>query len=261
VNALALILARAGSKGAPGKNRAPVGGRPCYLWSVDAARASRLVSRTAVSTDDDAILSACVRIGVDAVARPAGLATDDAAVVDAARHALGALDDAALDPIVILYANAPVRPPGLIDRALDLFARTGADSVQSYAPVGKHHPWWTARVDERDGAVTPWDGDTLNHGVHRRQDLPAAFIPDGGVLVVSRRALLGEIPGVAPGPHAFLGADRRGVVTGAGDVVDIDTPFDLRLADLILRDRVDGCAAGAAGAAPLPAPSGGRCTP
>jgi CMP-N-acetylneuraminic acid synthetase len=135
---------------------------------------------------------------------------------------------------VILYANVPVRPRGLIDRALELLASSGCDSVQSYQPVGKHHPWWTARVDA-EGQVTAWEGEVLNHGVFRRQDLPPAYGPDGAVLAVTRRALMLEIPGVAAGPHAFFGRDRRGVINPEGSVVDIDTPLDLVVADVMLR--------------------------
>jgi CMP-N-acetylneuraminic acid synthetase len=124
----------------------------------------------------------------------------------------------------------------LLDDAVGLLRATQCDSVQSYAPVGKHHPWWTAIVND-NGSVRPWEGEVLNHGVFRRQDLPAAHIPDGGVLAVSSRALFRRIEGVAPGPHAFLGADRRGVLTGEGEVVDIDSRTDLLVADALLRER------------------------
>jgi N-acylneuraminate cytidylyltransferase len=140
----------------------------------------------------------------------------------------------ASSPIVILYANVPVRPRDLIDRAVALLNSSGCDSVQSYQPVGKHHPWWTARLDG-GGRVGPWEGDVLNHGVFRRQDLPPAFIPDGGIIALTKRALFCEIPGVAPGPHAFFGHDRRGVINPEGSVVDIDAPTDLLVADAILR--------------------------
>ena len=138
---------------------------------------------------------------------------------------------------MILYANVPVRPLGLIDRAVRRMVETGCDSVQSYAAVGKMHPWWTARVDAADGTVAPWEGDVLNHGVYRRQELPPAFVPDGGVLVVSRRALFGEIAGVQAGPHACFGLDRRGVVTGDGEVVDIDSRIDAIVAEAVLGTR------------------------
>jgi len=237
VSALALILGRAGSKGVPGKNTAMVAGRPCVMWTIDHARDAHRVSRIAVSTDDEAMQRMAIDGGVDVVARPAALAADDATIDDAARHAVEALGWTG-GPIAILYANAPVRPAGLVDRAVNLLEETGCDSVQSVARVGKHHPWWTARI-EGDSRLAPWEGDTLNHGVYRRQDLPAAYIPDGGALVVSREALFGEIPGVAPGPHAFLGADRRAVPTEEGEVIDIDTSIDLIVADALLRGLGD----------------------
>jgi CMP-N,N'-diacetyllegionaminic acid synthase len=245
-HAIAVILARAGSKGLPGKNARPIAGKPCVQWTIEHARAARTVAMVALSTDDPALVALAGRMGVRVVPRPTNLASDTATVDDAARHAVMTLDHAqclhdgtpptARDPIVILYGNVPVRPADLIDRAVDLCLSTGCDSVQSYAPVGKNHPWWTARLGD-DGAVAPWEGDVLNHGVFRRQDLPPAYIPDGGIIVVRRLALFLAIPGVAPGPHAFFGRDRRGVINATGDVIDIDTEIDAVIADATLALR------------------------
>lgn len=231
---LCLVLGRAGSRGLPGKNMAEVAGRPCAAWTIDDAKRSSLVRRTVVSTDDKALALMAKKMGVRAVERPADLATDSATVDAAARDAYERLesDDAF---VVILYANVPVRPRGLIDRAVQLLIESGADSVQSYSPVGKHHPWWTVRIEPESAVVRPWEGDVLNHGVHRRQDLPDAYIPDGGVLALRREALLHRIAGAEPGPHVFLGRDRRGVVNPEGSVVDIDTEIDRLVADAMLR--------------------------
>ncbi len=249
--ALAIILARAGSKGVPGKNSASVAGRPCVEWTIEAALGASRVARVAVSTDDPAVQEIARKLGAEIVDRPHPLAADHAPVDDALRHAVETLDQrptragapagAPPDSIVMLYASVPVRPRDLIDRAIDLLMSTDADSVQSYAPVGKHHPWWTCRVNPETGEVRPWEGDALFHNTFRRQDLPPAHIPDGGVTVVARRALFrrgGERgAGTQPGPHAFLGrpSHRRGILTGEGDVIDIDSPIDLIVADAVLR--------------------------
>lgn len=239
MSAIAIILARAGSKGLPGKNLAFVAGRPCAMWSIEHARRSRLAPRIAVSTDSLELQRLAMEAGVDVVARPAELASDTARVDDAVRHALACLDNAgACDPVVILYGNCPVRPPDLIDRAIARLLETDADSVQSYVSVGKFHPQWTCKVDESTGAVSPWEGDRLWAGAHRRQDLPGAFVPDGGIIVATRRALFLEVAGVDPeSPHAFLGRDHRAVVNQPGDVVDIDSRLDLLVAEAILRER------------------------
>jgi N-acylneuraminate cytidylyltransferase len=229
---IAVILARRGSKGLPGKNTAPVAGRPCVAWTIDDALAAQTVDSVLVSSDDPAVLDIGSRMGALCFVRPREVAGDTATVDDAVRVSLRGVD---AETVVVLYGNVPVRPAGLIDRAARRMAETGCDSVQSYERVGKHHPWWTARIDEA-GGVRAWEGDVLNGGVYRRQDLPPAYIPTGGVIVVRRAALEREV-GAEGGPHAFLGRDRRGVIDAEGSTVDIDSRIDLLVADAVLRER------------------------
>lgn len=238
----AIILGRAGSKGVPGKNTRDLAGKPCVVWTIEAALGAQragAVALVGVSTDDESLRAIAAEHGVVAVPRPAALAHDTARVDDAARHALLELEGAfgRFDGACILYANVPVRPEGVIERACRLLAESGADSVQSFQPVGKHHPWWTCVV-EGGGGVRPWEGNTMFHGVFRRQDLPPAHSPDGAVMVVSRAALMLQIPGAAPGPHAFLGVDRRGIVNAEGSVVDIDSELDVHVASSVLAQRL-----------------------
>jgi CMP-N,N'-diacetyllegionaminic acid synthase len=248
VSAIAIILARAGSKGVPGKNIAPVAGQPCIQWTLDHARQAGSLSEIIVSTDCPQAAAIARQNSATVIDRPESLAHDQATIDDAARHALAIVRERATaanapEHIVILYANVPIRPAGLIDRAIELLRSSGCDSVQSYQPVGKHHPWWTARVDGGSGVVSPWEGDILNHNVFRRQDLPPAFIPDGAIIAVTARALMLEVPGVQPGPHAFFGKDRRGIINPPGSVIDIDTPIDLIVANAMLADASDGTVA------------------
>ena len=231
--AIAIILARGGSKGLPGKNTAGVAGRPCVAWTIDAAKNSS-ASRIVVSSDDERVLEIAREYGCEVVERPDDLAHDTATIDDAARHAYEAIGSPNV-PIVILYANVPVRPANLIDDAIAMLSSTGCDSVQSYAQVGKHHPWWTVKVND-DGQVGAWQGDVLYHNCFRRQDLPPAMVPDGGVIALTPDALMKRV-GAADGPRCFLGNDRRGVITQEGEVIDIDSKIDLLVADAILRER------------------------
>ena len=141
----------------------------------------------------------------------------------------------AAGPVVVLYASVPVRPSDLTARALHLLEASGCDSAQSFAKVGKHHPWWTAQADDQ-GRLSGWGGGPLFNNCFRRQDLPPALVPDGGVMAMTRASLAG-LPGAAPGPHAFLGIDRRAVITGQGEVIDIDAPIDAVVAAAVLRAR------------------------
>ncbi len=240
---LCIILARQGSKGVPGKNIAPIAGRPCIAYTIDFAQRSRSISHPShilLSTDDPHAARIGTDMGCTLIARPSDLASDTATIDSAARHALTTYESQARTtwsgPIVILYANVPIRPADLLDRALLTLTSTHCHSVQSFAKVGKHHPWWTARIDDQS-RLSPWEGDSLFHNTYRRQLLPPAYIPDGGIIALTRAALLEHIPGTPPGPHAFLGTDRRAVITNEGDVIDIDTPLDLAVADALLRQR------------------------
>jgi len=222
-HATAVILARAGSKGLPGKNAMLLAGRPMVSHTIAHCRAATTLARIIVSTDCPQVRAAARNEGIEVIERPADLASDHATVDAAARHAL--LDDG--NPIaVILYANVPIRPAGLIDRAVNVLIESGADSVQSYAPVGKYHPFWEVKIDDA-GRISPYTANT----VYRRQDLPPLFVPDGGVIAVRRESLYRVVEGE---PHAFLGRDRRGIHNKSGDVVDVDDRTDFLLAQLML---------------------------
>ncbi|MEZ6163706.1 MAG: acylneuraminate cytidylyltransferase family protein [Phycisphaerales bacterium] len=232
--AIAIVLARGGSKGLPGKNTADVAGKACIAWTIEQALNAGSVGRVVVSSDDAQVLEIAREHGCEAIERPVELAHDTATIDDAARHAYEAVGSPDV-PVVILYANVPVRPESLIDDAVRVLAETGCDSVQSYARVGKHHPWWTVRVGD-DGQVRPWEGEVLYHNCFRRQDLPPAMVPDGGVIALTPAALMRRV-GAPDGPHCFLGNDRRGVITAEGDVIDIDSRIDLLVADAVLREQ------------------------
>jgi len=223
--ALAVVIGRAGSKGLPGKNARSLAGRPMVCYAIDDAIAAQSVDRVVCSTDGEAIARAASAMGVEVVDRPAHLAGDDASVDSAVRHAVESRN-ATHEVIVILYANVPIRPSDLIDRAVSMLIQTGADSVQSYCDVGKYHPHWMVQLDD-DQRVKPYQPSTA----YRRQDLPALCIPDGGVIAVRRHALFTT---QADDPHAFLGRDRRGLQLPPGAVVDVDTQEDFLFAQSIV---------------------------
>ena len=221
----AVVIGRSGSVGLPEKNILPIAGRPMIAHSIGHSLNARHVDTTYCSTNGKEIALAARAAGAEVIMRPDHLANDGATVDSAVRHAIeSAHDDAEL--IVILYGNIPVRPPGLIDSAIEHMLSSGADSVQSYAPVGKHHPFWTVQLDQ-DDQVRPWEDNT----VYRRQDLPEAYIPDGGVIVVRRTSLFTVDE---KKPHAFLGEKRSGIRSPRGSVIDVDDEIDFELARILL---------------------------
>ncbi|GAB4110307.1 MAG: acylneuraminate cytidylyltransferase family protein [Phycisphaeraceae bacterium] len=237
MNTLTVILARAGSKGLPGKNAMLLAGRPMLAWTLEHAMNSSRAGRVVLSTDSPNLAKVAEEAGAAVVIRPAELADDYATVDSAARHAVQVMErrhKTTFDPIVILYGNVPVRPPDLTDRAIDKLAKTGCDSVQSVYPVEKMHPYWMKRLGGESG-------DELlmyePNEVYRRQDLPPVYMLNGGVIAVTRKNLFIED---ATHPHAFLGKDRRAIVTAPDEVIDIDSRLDLLIAEAILAERSQG---------------------
>ena len=229
-NTLAVILARAGSKGLPNKNGLMIAGRPIIAYTIADAKAAARVDAVCVTTDLEAAAEAARVWGVFVVDRPAELATDTATVDSAARHAVLAYErmNKPVTHVAILYANVPLRPRGVIDQAIDHAISTGADSVRSLRRVEKQHPDWLHRLE----------GDRMvqyrTNAIYRRQDLETLFYHDGAVVVVTRASLFTIETKDA---HAFLGQDRRGILCEDGPTIDIDSSEDFYLAEASLEKQ------------------------
>jgi CMP-N,N'-diacetyllegionaminic acid synthase len=231
MDTLGIILARAGSRGLPDKCVRPLLGRPLIAYTCDHVAACRRLCGVVLTTDSGPAKQIARAQGIEIVDRPAELATDAAPVDAAARHAVEVWEGwhgRRVDAVVLLYANVPVRAEGVIDRAIQLLERTGADSVRTVAPVSKQHPDWLHRLD----------GDRMiqyrPNSIHRRQDLEPLYYHDGAVIAVTRQALFDALQ-TPDDPHAFFGRDRRALVQRCEDAVDIDETSDLHLAESVLR--------------------------
>ncbi len=242
---LAVIMARRGSVGLPGKSLRMLLGRPVIEYTFEHARESRRITRTVVSSDDPEILRLGREAGFEVIERPAELATAASGTDPVLRHAVrmlypgadfmgggGAAAEAIPEAVVMLYGNVPVRRGGMIDRCVEMLSETGCDSVQTIAPVGKMHPYWMFDV-RGEGRIRKH----VPNDIFRRQDLPPLFGPTGAVYAMKTGVLMSaaEGSGGAGDPHAFLGNDRRGLVVNPEDSVDIDTEKDLWLAEAVLR--------------------------
>lgn len=225
---LAIIPARGGSKGIPGKNIVPLLGRPLVAYTIEAARKSRWIGRVLVSTDDPEIAAASKRFGAEVpFLRPAELARDETPTLPVLQHVLAQLKSAEkYEPeiIVLLQPTSPLRRVEDIDRAVALLHQTGADSVVSLC-AAEHSPYWMNRLE--GDRVLPFLDNVPEY--ERRQDLPPVYRLNGAVYATRRRILMEQ--------DRLLGEDTRGIVMDAESSVDIDTPLDLRIAMLILQER------------------------
>lgn len=225
LSVLGLIPARGGSKGVPRKNIRLVAGRPLLAWTIDAARASRYLDRLVLSTDDREIAAAAMAAGCEVpFLRPSDLARDDTPGIDPVLHALGQLP--AFDIVVLLQPTSPLRLATDIDCCIErMLVATAPASISVRRAID--HPYWTYRCDAH-GVLVPYSSDPAGE-IHRRQDLPAAFVANGAVYVARVSWLLAN--------RSFHTDETVGYEMPAERSLDIDTPDDLALAETALADR------------------------
>ena len=210
--ALALIPARGGSKGIPGKNLQTVGDVPLICRSIRAAQASNGVGRVVVSTDDDAIAEAAEAEGAIVIRRPAAIAGDTASSESALLHALDELEEQGPleNDLVFLQCTSPFTTGAQIDAVLAALKEEDCNSSFSVSPW--HGFLWRA------------DGRGINHDPElprqRRQDLEPAFLETGAIYAMGVKAFR------AFGSR-FCPPTRPVVIEEVGP--EIDTPEDLAL--------------------------------
>jgi CMP-N-acetylneuraminic acid synthetase len=226
---LGLVTARGGSKGLPGKNLLPLAGKPLIAWTLEAARKARSLDRVIVSTDDPKIAETARQFGGEVpFMRPPELARDDSPHVDVVLHALAWLDehkDDRPDYVVLLQPTSPFRTAEDIDAAVALAVGKNADAVVSVCEA-HDHPYLTRRLSA-GGALEEFFPCPIKYA--RRQDLQRAFALNGAIYIV-RRTSFDQSRTLCPsGALAYLMPIERSL--------EIDTPWDLRIASLIMSDR------------------------
>ena len=225
---LGLIPARAGSKGIPGKNLKPVAGRPLIWYTLKAARESCVLDRCILSTDCPRTRELGIRFGVECpFLRPHELATDRSTQVQVAIHALEWLqehDGYRPTHLMLLQPTSPIRTSLDIRNAVGLLEEANAEAVVSVAEQGSH-PYLGKLVDH-DGRLMP----LLPYKPGRRQDMPKSYALNGAIYLVEVGSFLAERSWCPPGSTAYIMPPERSI--------DVDSPWDLYLADLIIRDAV-----------------------
>jgi N-acylneuraminate cytidylyltransferase len=222
---LAVIAARGGSKGLPGKNLAEAVGKPVIAWSIESAKQSQYIDRLILSSDDADIISVAESWGCEApFVRPKELAGDTAKIEDALIHALDAVQEE-YDYLVLLQATSPLRAAEDIDSCLEMCRKTGAPACVSVTLPDKS-PYWMYRVAE-DGRMQRLLDDGAEYS--RRQDLPPVYAINGAVYVA-------EVPWFKE-YRGFVGAETRAHVMPPERSVDIDERRDLLLLRALLGEN------------------------
>ena len=231
---LVVVPARGGSKGIPRKNLQLLAGKPLVAHAVAAGLAARLVTRVLCSTDDPQIADVARSAGAEVpFLRPAELAADHSEDWPVFMHVLDWLareEDWQPELVVNLRPTSPLRRPSHVDDAIHLLLETGVDSVKAVSLARQHpHKMWLRHAD---GRVEPYLKTPFR--LSRGPDVPRAELEDvywqNGVVDVTRHEVI-------VGQRVMIGQRVAGLLTEPADSIDIDTPLDLALAELLLARR------------------------
>ncbi|MEP7240606.1 MAG: acylneuraminate cytidylyltransferase [Devosia sp.] len=221
---IAILLARGGSKGVPGKNLRKVGGRTLVARSIIAAKSSRGVDDIYVSTDDPAIAAEARRWGARTIDRPAGLSGDSATSESGWLHAIADIreDYPGIDRLVFLQCTSPFTTGADIDGCLDAMA--AADASCSLSVVEDHSFLWQRSADGRSIGVN--HDETKQR--QRRQDLPPAYRESGAIYCVMSEDFE-RVGRRFCGPAALFPVDHP--------PVEVDSVADLALCSALAMSR------------------------
>lgn len=215
---LAIIPARSGSKGVPGKNIKVLGDKPLIAYSIEQAIVSNCFENVIVSTDDEAIATIAKQFGAEVpFIRPSDLASDEASSISVVQHAVGYFETIGIyfDAICLLQPTSPFREQGFISKAITTFCNNNSDALVSVLEVPhQYNPHWVFEPDS-NGFLQIVTGE--NELIKRRQELPKTFFRDGSIY-------LSKIESINKG--SFYGKHLSFLESNVDLYVNIDTIND-----------------------------------
>lgn len=229
MNIIALIPARGGSKGIPKKNLQDLCGKPLIARTIQEAKKCLFFDKIIVSTDDLEIAEVSKKFGAEVpFLRPNKIAKDDSPTIDTIFHALNYFEkkNCHVDVLVLLQPTSPLRTSEDITMALNLFIENNIDSVISVSEL-IHSPYWSLKIENKFLKANFGD-KYLNL---RRQDLPELFLPNGAIYISSNENIQKN--------KGFFGRRTMPYIMPNERSIDIDNIIDLKLAEILLRERGD----------------------
>lgn len=223
---IAIIPARGGSKGLPGKNIKVLEGKPMIAYAIDEAIKAKGISKIIVSTDSQEIADVAMKYGAEVpFLRPAELASDTALAVDNYIYTMGRLEkeeNTKISSFVVLQPTSPLRTSEDIEGAIELFQQKKADSVISFCE--EHHPISWHRKISKEGLLLP----IFEERIGNRQEEDTTYYPNGAVFVFSMDLIRQK---------SYYSDKSYAYVMPRKNSVDVDTLEDFEYAEYLLQKR------------------------
>lgn len=218
---VAVIPARAGSKGIPGKNLLPFCGKPLVAWSIEQAKKAEGVDSVWVSSDGDDILSVARAYGAHDIRRPDAISGDVASSESAWLHALDEIERQGheVEWMVGMQATSPLRSPEDIGRAISQAKSQGLDSLLSVAEIEDFFMWGL-----KDGEPFSVNYDYRDR--KPRQQIEKRYLENGSFYIF-RPEVLRRLGNRLGGKIGLYVMERH-------KMFQIDNPEDVRLCEAIM---------------------------
>lgn len=236
---LAVVPARGGSKGVPGKNIRPILGKPLMAYTIESGLKSKRITDLVVSTDSEEIRNIALQYGAQApFLRPAELSGDRALAIPTIQHAvleMEKLKGYEYDYIIMLQPTSPMKTAEDIDQALDKLIAEKADGIISVVNVDNNHPMKMKVFlgeDGKDGKLVDYSPPPYENCP--RQLLPPVFIVNGALYATKRDVFMNK--------NSFQGDTCIGFEMPHSKSINIDTEFDFLLAEYELKKRYEKAA-------------------
>jgi CMP-N,N'-diacetyllegionaminic acid synthase len=238
MNILAIIPARGGSKGIPGKNIQPLAGKPLIAWTIEEAQKSKYISRLIVSTDDESIAVVAREYGAEVpFLRPPELAQDLSIDVEFLEHALSFLhenEQYTPDVILRLPPTSPLRSADDIDRGIEtLLQHPEADAVRPIMEAPKH-PYKVWKIGAHGTYLEPLFSKDCT-GFDEPHNLPRQLFPKAyihtGAMDVMRHETITKLHSTSGNKLAFFFMKPEASV-------NIDSPLDFEFAEFLMERRI-----------------------
>jgi len=221
---VAIILARGGSKGIPGKNIIDFCGKPLLVWTIEQLQQAKGIDSIWVSSDSEEILSIGRNCGIETICRPDELSGDAATSESGWLHALEIIENQAghVDIIIAPQVTSPLREARDIERGLHDFQEQGCDSMFSCS-VAENLFFWEKMSD---GKLRSVNHDYRNR--KRRQEIRKQYIENGSFYLFKPEVLR---------QHDNRLGDKIGMTEMAfWKMFQIDEPSDIELCEVIMRN-------------------------
>jgi len=224
MRAVAIILARGGSKGIPRKNIVDFCGKPLLAWTVEQCLGASGVDSIWISSDSDEILNAGSTYGARPIRRPPDLSGDTASSESGWLHAIDVIEKETgeVNAVLAPQVTSPLRESSDIEGGLDIFATGAYDSLFSCSVAEDLYFWQR----NNDGMLESVNYDWRNR--KRRQDHRSQYIENGSFYIFA--------PEVLRKFNNRFGEHIGMVEMEFWKTFEIDSPETLRLCAALMRE-------------------------